>query len=109
MITINTAEMVRRMTIAKGYTVTELAKLFKSTRKETAPILTAAMYEDKIRGVKVGDGYKISTRYYIAGTEPKKEDDGKPLVYAWQRGEMKGYEASLRKEAEVRMLGRGRP
>ena len=105
---ITTAEMVRRMTIAKGYTVTELAKLFKSTRKETAPILTAAMYEDLIRGVKVGDGYKISSRYYIAGTEPKKEKEEKPVAYAWQRGELTGYEASLRKEAEVRMLGRGR-
>ena len=103
---LSAGSLVERMTRGKSYTTTELGKLFGTNAKGVTPTLTAAMQTKQIVGVKIGDGYKISTRYYVAGTEPKKVEEKAPQVHRWQVGELTGYDRRNREFQELARLGR---
>jgi len=99
--------LVERMTRGKSYTTTELGKLFGTNAKGVTPTLTAAMKTKQIVGVKLGEGYKVSTRYYVAGTEPKPVEEKAPQVHRWQVGELTGYDRGNREFQELARIGRG--
>jgi len=104
---LSAGSLVERMMPGKSYTTTELGKLFGTNAKGVTPTLTAAMQAKQIVGVKIGDGYKVSTRYYVAGTEPKPVEEKAPQVHRWQVGTMTDYDRRNREFQELARLGRG--
>jgi hypothetical protein len=104
---LSASSLVARMTPGKAHTMTDLGKLFGCSAKGVTPTLTAAIHAGLIVGVKIGDGYKISTRYYVAGTEPKKAEEKAPQLHRWQIVELTGYDRGNREFQELARIGRG--
>jgi hypothetical protein len=105
---LNASEMTKRMTRGKGYTTTELGKLFKTQAKAITPTLTAAMRANLIIGMKVGADCQQRTLYYVAGSEPQKTLVKAPEPHRWQVGVLTGYQAGIQRDVELRLIGRGR-
>jgi len=104
---LSAGSLVERMTPGKAHTMTDLGKLFGCSAKAITPTLTAAIRAGLIVGVKIGEGYKVSTRYCVAGTEPKPVEKKAPQVHRWQVGELTGYDRGNREFQELARLGRG--